>query len=227
MENDILIMGKSGSGKSSSLKTLDSKETVIINVLKKRLPFKGSSQLYNTENKNLFNCDCYDVIINYLNAIDKNATYVKNVIIDDVSYVMRKEYFRTAKVSGYNKFVDIGAHFQSIISTIESMREDLNVFLMMHCEEIVSDNVIVGYKASTIGKLIDNSYNPVEVVPMLLFSSVKYDESKKPVYGFYTHRCIEGTVEIPAKSPEGMFEEDFIPNDLGFVVNKMNEYYNG
>ena len=107
------------------------------------------------------------------------------------------------------------------------MREDLNVFLLMHCEEIVSDNVIVGYKASTIGKLIDNSYNPVEVVPMLLFSSVKYDESKKPVYGFYTHRCIEGTVEIPAKSPEGMFEEDFIPNDLGFVVNKMNEYYNG
>ena len=82
MANAILIMGKSGSGKSSSLKTLDSKETVIINVLKKRLPFKGSSQLYNTENKNLFNCDCYDVIINYLNAIDKNATYVKNVIID-------------------------------------------------------------------------------------------------------------------------------------------------
>lgn len=227
MANAILIMGKSGSGKSSSLKTLDSKETVIINVLKKRLPFKGSSQLYNTENKNLFNCDCYDVIINYLNAIDKNATYVKNVIIDDVSYVMRKEYFRTAKVSGYNKFVDIGAHFQSIISTIESMREDLNVFLLMHCEEIVSDNVIVGYKASTIGKLIDNSYNPIEVVPMLLFSTVKYDESKKPYYGFYTHRCIEGNAEIPAKTPEGMFEEDFIPNDLGYVVNKMNEYYNG
>jgi hypothetical protein len=227
MANAILIMGKSGSGKSSSLKTLDSKETVIINVLKKRLPFKGSSQLYNTENKNLFNCDCYDVIINYLNAIDKNATYVKNVIIDDVSYVMRKEYFRTAKVSGYNKFVDIGAHFQSIISTIESMREDLNVFLLMHCEEIVSDNVIVGYKASTIGKLIDNSYNPIEVVPMLLFSTVKYDESKKPYYGFYTHRCIEGNAEIPAKTPEGMFEENFIPNDLGYVVNKMNEYYNG
>ena len=179
------------------------------------------------KNKNLFNCDSYDTIISYLNAIDKSATHIKNIIIDDVTYVMRKEYFKTAKVSGYNKFVDIGAHFQSIISTIESMREDLNVFLLMHCEEIVSDNVIVGYKASTIGKLIDNSYNPVEVVPMLLFSSVKYDESKKPVYGFYTHRCIEGTVEIPAKSPEGMFEEDFIPNDLGFVVNKMNEYYNG
>ena len=166
-------------------------------------------------------------LADFADATAPAITHIKNIIIDDVTYVMRKEYFKTAKVSGYNKFVDIGAHFQSIISTIESMREDLNVFLLMHCEEIVSDNVIVGYKASTIGKLIDNSYNPVEVVPMLLFSSVKYDESKKPVYGFYTHRCIEGTVEIPAKSPEGMFEEDFIPNDLGFVVNKMNEYYNG
>lgn len=95
----------------------------------------------------------------------------------------------------------------------------------MHCEEVISDNVIVGYKPSTVGKLIDSSYNPMEVVPMCLFSSVVYDESKKPVYGFYTHRHMEGTVEIPAKTPDGMFEEDMIPNDLGIVVKAMNEYY--
>lgn len=73
MANAILIMGKSGSGKSSSIRTLEPKKTVIINVLKKRLPFKGSSQLYNTENKNLFNCDSYDTIISYLNAIDRKS----------------------------------------------------------------------------------------------------------------------------------------------------------
>ena len=97
---------------------------------------------------------------------------------------------------------------------------------MMHCEEVVSDNAIVGYKPSTVGKLIDSSYNPIEVVSVLLFASVKYDENKNPIYGFYTHRCLEGTVEIPAKTPEGMFEEDFIPNDLGVVVKAMNSYYN-
>ena len=227
MANVCLIMGKSGSGKSTSIKTLDPKTTVIFNVLKKRLPFKGSNKLYNEENKNLFNLDEYSQIINYLQGIDKGADYIKTIVIDDMSYVMRKEYFRTAKQTGFNKYTDMAAHFQSIIQTAENMRDDLNIFFVMHCEEVISDNVIVGYKPSTVGKLIDNSYNPIEVVPMLLFASVKYDENKQPIYGFYTHRCMEGNVEIPAKTPADMFEKDFIPNDLGKVTKIMNEYYNG
>ena len=225
MANVILVMGKSGTGKSTSIKGLDPKETVIFNVLKKRLPFKGSQGLYNAENKNLFNIDDFATISSYLESIGKSAAYVKNVVVDDISYVMRKEYFKLAKVTGFNKFVDMAAHFQTIIQTAENLRSDMNVFLMMHCEDVSSDNVIVGYKPSTVGKMIDNSHNPVEVVPMVLFSSVKYDESKKPVYGFYTHRCMEGSIEIPAKTPDGMFEEDFVPNDLGLVVKAMNEYY--
>lgn len=225
MGNVVMILGKSGTGKSTAIKTLNPKETVVINVLKKRLPFKGSGSLYNKENKNLFNVDDYASINSFIESINKNAGYVKNVVVDDLTYVMRKEYFKSAKVTGFTKFVDMGSHFQSIIQTAENTREDLNIFLVMHCEEVLSDNVIVGYKPSTIGKMIDSTYNPIEVVPMVLFSSVKYDENKKPMYGFYTHRCMEGSTEIPAKSPDEMFEEDFIPNDLGLVVKAMNEYY--
>ena len=226
MGNVCLILGKSGSGKSTSIKGLDPKETVIFNVLKKRLPFKGSASVYNTDNKNLFNLDEYDKLNSYLQSIDKNAPHIKNIVADDITYVMRKEYFKTAKITGFNKFVDIASHFQSIISTAENMRDDINFFILMHSEDVVSDNSIVGYKPSTVGKLIDSSYNPMEVVPMLLYSAVKYDENKNPIYGFYTHRCLEGSIEIPAKTPEGMFEEDFIPNDLGIVVKSMNDYYN-
>lgn len=226
MANIILVLGKTGTGKSSSIKGLDPKETVIFNVLKKRLPFKGSASLYNAENKNLFNIDKYDTIVSYLQSINDNAKHVKNVIIDDGTYIMRKEYYRTAKVTGYNKFVDMAAHFQNIISTAENLRDDLNVFIIMHCEDVTSDKTIVGYKVSTIGSMIDNSYNPEEVVPMTLFSNVKFDDKGVPTYGFYTHRCMDGNVLIPAKSPHGMFEEDFIPNDLGLVVKAINEYYN-
>ena len=226
MANICLILGQTGTGKSTSIKGLNPKETVIFNVLKKRLPFKGSKSIYNEENKNLFNIDDYSVMINYMQGINKSALNVKNIIIDDATYIMRKEYFKTAKITGFNKFVDIAAHFQNIISTAENLRDDLNIFIMMHCEEVVSDNVIIGYKASTVGKLIDNSYNPAEVVPITLFSAVKYDDKGNYSYGFYTHRCIEGNVEIPAKSPKDMFEEDFIPNDLGIVTKAMNEYYN-
>lgn len=100
MANCVIILGKSGTGKSTSIKGLDPKETVIINTLKKRLPFKGSNSMYNTENKNLFNIDDYTSVINYLTNISQKATYVKNVVLDDSIYVMRKEYFKRAKETG-------------------------------------------------------------------------------------------------------------------------------
>lgn len=225
MANICMILGKSGTGKSTSIKTLDPKETVVLNVLRKRLPFKGSASIYNRESKNLFNVDEYTEVINMLNSIDEKAKHVKNIIIEDMTYIMRKEYFKRAKENGYTKYTELAQHFQQIISTCENMREDVNVFFILHSEDVQSDKVNVGYKVSTIGALIDSQYNPVEVVPMVLYSAVKYDGKGNASYGFYTHRCMEGTVEIPAKSPDGMFEEDFIPNDLGAVVKAMTEYY--
>lgn len=100
MANICLILGKSGTGKSTSIKGLNPKETVIINVLKKRLPFKGSNSAYNEKNNNIFNVEDYSTINTYLSSINKNATYVKNVVLDDITYVMRKEYFKAAKVNG-------------------------------------------------------------------------------------------------------------------------------
>ena len=225
MSNVVLLLGKSGTGKSTSVKTLNPKETVVLNVLGKRLPFKGSSSMYSPENKNLFQVSDYANVVNLLRNIGEKAPHVKNVILDDAIYVMRKEYFERAKEVGYGKYTELAQHFQSIISTCEKLRTDLNVFLILHSEDVVSDNAIVEYKVSTIGKLLDNQYNPVEVVPMVLYSSVIYDDKGVASYGFYTHRHKEGTVVIPAKTPEGMFEEEFIPNDLQLVVNKMNEYY--
>ena len=226
MANIIMLLGKSGTGKSTSIKGLDSKETVVINVLGKRLPFKGSNSLYNKENKNLFQRDTYTEIISLVQNISDKAANDKNIILDDVIYVMRKEYFSRAKETGYGKYTELAQHFQQIISTCEKLRDDLNVFMILHSEDVQSDKVTTGYKVSTVGNLVDNCYNPLEVVPMVLYSSIRYDDKGNASYGFYTHRCKEGTVEIPAKTPDEMFEEDFIPNDLGYIVNKMNEYYN-
>ena len=225
MANVCMILGPSGTGKSTSIKGLDPKETVVLNVLRKRLPFKGSNNIYNAENKNLFPIDDYTQIVNLLETINKKALHVKNVIIEDMTYIMRKEFFKRAKETGYGKFTEIAQHFQQVISTCENMRDDINVFFILHSEAIQSDKTTIGYKVSTVGAMIDSQYNPVEVVPMVLYSAIKFDDKGNASYGFYTHRCMEGTVEIPAKSPDGLFEEDFIPNDLGLVIKAMNEYY--
>lgn len=224
MANTVMLLGKSGTGKSTSIKTLSPDETIIVNVLGKRLPFKGSSSVYSKEKKNMFRLDDYSQVIKLLEQIDKLPN-IKNVIIDDCIYIMRKEYFQRAKETGYGKYTELAQHFQQIVALCEKMREDLNVFLILHSEDIQSDNTITGYKVSTIGKLLDSQYNPIEVVPMVLYSSVKYDDKGAASYGFYTHRTKEGSIEIPAKTPDGMFEEDFIPNDLGLVVKAMNDYY--
>lgn len=103
MANNVILLGKTGTGKSTSIKGLDPKETVIINVLGKKLPFKGSNSMYNKDAKNAFQIDEYTALINLLTNIDKSASHVKNIIVDDMAYIMRKEYFKRSKESGYGK----------------------------------------------------------------------------------------------------------------------------
>lgn len=100
MANIVMILGASGTGKSTSIKSLNPEETVIINLLKKKLPFKGSSSIYNAEKKNMFNIDTYDKIIAYLKGIDEKMPNVKTIVLDDFTYEMRKEMFATAKQTG-------------------------------------------------------------------------------------------------------------------------------
>lgn len=155
MANNVILLGKTGTGKSTSIKGLNAKETVIINILGKKLPFKGSNSLYNKEAKNSFQVEEYTALINLLNNIDKNAPHIKNIVVDDFAYVMRKEYFKRSKEQGYNKYTELATHTQQIINTCENMRDDINVFFVYHSEDVISDGSIVEFKVATIGKLLD------------------------------------------------------------------------
>lgn len=225
MSNLVLIMGESGSGKSTSVKGLDPKETVVFNILGKRLPFKGSAGQYNEANKNLFKISNWETVVNYLKSIDSNAPHIKNVVIDDAIYIMRTEFFDRSKETGFTKYNELADHFRRIIAVCGSLRDDLNIFMMMHIETVEADGSIIGYKSSSVGKLLDKMYRPEENVAITLFAQPRYNDKGIPEYGFYTHRMKVNGIEICAKTPEGMFEEDFIPNDLGTVVKAMKEYY--
>lgn len=225
MSNFAIILGDTGSGKSTSIKSLDPRETVIINVLGKRLPFKGSNSSYSKENKNLFTSSDYNFVLALLDNINNNAPHVKNIVLDDAIYIMRTEFFDRSKERGYDKYNELADHFRRIIAKCGSLRNDINVFMLLHIENVESDGSLVGYKSASVGKLLDKMYNPLESVAVTLFAQPKYDDKGVPTYGFYTHKMKVGGVELPCKTPEGMFEDDFIPNDLQAVVNAMNEYY--
>ena len=218
-------MGESGSGKSTSIKSLDPKETVIFNILGKRLPFKGSAIAYNETNKNLFKVDNWQTIVDYLHSIDASAPHIKNIVIDDAIYIMRTEFFNRSKERGFDKYNELADHFRRIIATCGSLRDDLNIFMLLHTESIEADGSIIGYKSSSVGKLLDKMYRPEENTAITLFAQPKFDEKGKASYGFYTHKMRVNGIELPSKTPEGMFEEDWIPNDLGLVSKAMKEYY--
>jgi hypothetical protein len=206
MSNLVLVMGESGSGKSTSVKSLDPKETIVFNILGKRLPFKGSAASYNAENKNIFKIEKYDTVLTYLDSINTKKPEIKNIVIDDAIYIMRTEFFDRSKEVGFNKYNELADHFRKIIAKCGSLRDDLNIFMLLHTESIEADGSIIGYKSSSVGKLLDKMYRPEENTAITLFAQPKFDDKGKATYGFYTHKMKVNGIEIPAKTPEGMFE---------------------
>ena len=222
----LIVLGPTGSGKSRSIKNLNPQETMIVNVLKKDLPFKGSRSIYSMDNKNMINISDWDKIVTFINSVSASMPNVKNLVLDDVRFVMEKEFMKRAKETGYAKFTEYAQHFQTIIETAENAREDLKVVMMMHDDDIVNDKTIVGKKVKLVGQMVEAHYNPIEVVSMCLYCKPTFDKNDKPVYQFFTQKCLVDNIEIPAKSPEEMFATETIPNDLDLVFKAIDEYYN-
>lgn len=225
MAQEILIIGQSGTGKSTALTNLNPKETAIINPAKKALPFKGFKTKYTEYHKdtnptgNLFNVDNAQTVLSVLEYINTKRLDIKNVIIDDANYIMAFEYIKRAKETGFQKFTDIGVNYSNIITKGCSMRNDINFIVMMH-PEVDTDalgNKIV--KAKSVGKLVDQYLNIEGMFSIVLYTKVTKQE-KGLSFVFITQNDGSNT----GKSPRGMFETLEIDNDLNEVLKKIEEY---
>lgn len=227
MAQEILIIGESGSGKSTSLENLDPKSTFIINVAKKPMPFKGWKKNYiklskETPKGNYIESDNSSIIIQTMKHIDENMPHIKTVVIDDFQYVMANEYMRRANEKGYDKFTDIGLHAWQVVTTGKNLREDISFIMIGHAESSVDLQGSRKLKFKTIGKLVDNVINIEGMFTVVLFTDVFIDADKKIQHVFLTQS--DGT--NTAKSPKDMFDSIKIPNNISTVITKMNEYYN-
>ena len=102
MSNLVIVLGPSGSGKSTSIKNLNPKETLVLALkdIDKTLPFKGSRKLYNAENKNYFALNGYADIITTMQSASDKVSSIKNIILEDATYIMRTEYFNRSSEGG-------------------------------------------------------------------------------------------------------------------------------
>jgi hypothetical protein len=218
----IGIVGATGTGKSTSVKHLDPKETYIINVAKKELPFKGAEKLYNAEAKNYKEVDDANEITRLLKTISDKAPHIKNIIIEDSNYIMGFNMLARATEVGFTKFTIMAKDMVELFREARRLRDDLKVFYFTHPETIEDSGEIVGYKIKTAGKLIDNQIVLEGLLTICLYTHVEESKDGTATYNFVTNRF----KKYPAKSPDGMFADIRIPNNLQQVVNSIDEYYN-
>lgn len=195
----VLVLGSSGSGKSTSLRNFEADNIGIFNVAGKPLPFrkklpKADNATYNTIYKGL------------------KEPKLKNYVIDDSQYLMAFEAFDHAKETGYGKFTNLALNFKNLITyIITSLPDDVIVYFLHHTE-LTDDGKI---KAKTLGKMLDNQLTVEGLFSIVLLCQVEGNE-----HYFITNS--DGS--NPAKTPLEMFEMK-IPNDLEFVDKTIREYY--
>ena len=113
MSNTVLILGQSGSGKSTSIRTLDPETTFILSILDKPLPFRGYKKKYNAELKNYYSTDDYRAILSYIKAIDERRPEITTLVIDDLFYLMSNEFMNRVMERGFDlRRVSLPGHQQ-------------------------------------------------------------------------------------------------------------------
>jgi len=210
MAKKILILGDSGAGKSTAIRNLDPASTYIIQGTPKELPFKGSSKNYNKEKRNLRAPQTIKNINGILKGINEKGPHIKTIVIDDFNYFMNFDYFERIFEKGYDKYNEIAKDVRDVFNTIDSLRDDLIVYVMAHIQR--NEEGIISTK--TVGKLLDNL-----LVIEGLFTIVFLAFGAKFDYKFKT-----GGI-VPAKAPVGMFENNEVENDLALINKIIKEYY--
>jgi hypothetical protein len=204
-------MGKSGTGKSYSMRNLDPKTTYLIGAVKKILPWKGGRADYSIEKKNVFYTMNYMQIFDYIHRINLNAPHIKNIVIDDSQYLMGGEFMGRALETGFTKFTEIGKKYYDLIMFCKEMRDDLNIFFLTHTEEDEQKHT----KMKTIGKMLDDKICLEGLFTVILETQVSDGE-----YKFMTQNNGRNT----ARSPHEMFSGSLIDNDLAQVDKAMRDY---
>lgn len=220
MAKGVLIIGESGSGKSTSLENLNPKETFVINVKNKTLPWRGSSKQYSLENKNYFQSDQSAIVVSTLKNISEKATHIKTIIIDDSQYIAADEFISKVSEKGYEKFNVLAKNVYNIIDIVTTLRDDLIVYYLWHSEVIMDGGEVRKIKAKTIGKMLDQYLTVEGMFTYVLFTEVEKTKDGMK-YWFVTNT--DGITT--AKTPKGMLEYK-IPNDLSLVNKAINEYNN-
>lgn len=210
MSKAIMILGTSGSGKTTSLEKLDPKQTFYIDADGKGMSWKGWRNQYNKENKNYFRCDDPAQIYALMQQIDMKQTQIKYLVLDTLNSAMIADEMRRIKEKTYDKWVDLSQSVYNIVDYSNKMRDDLTVILIGHTQ--TSDD---GFTCMlTNGRKLNKICLESKMTTVLI---AKVNENGE--YIFETK-----AKNSTAKTPRGAFDTDEIPNDVTLVIKALKDF---
>ena len=202
------ILGESGTGKSTSLRSMNPADTLLIQSIKKPLPFRSNGWKYlSKEGGNIFVCDQSAQIIAAMHKTQRPI-----IVIDDFQYILANEFMRRTDERGFDKFTDIGKHAWDILCAASTLPDHVRVYILSHTETSDSGRV----KAKTIGRMLDEKITIEGMFSIVMRTCVINGQ-----YLFSTRNNGSDTV----KTPLGLFDADHIDNDLAAVDAAIVDYY--
>lgn len=213
MSRAILVYGESGSGKTTSLRTLDPKTTLIIDADRKGLSWRGWRKSYNTANKNYIQSSDVAVIMNYLTRVNEgDLKHIKVVVIDTLNMCMIDSEMSRMQEKNFDKWADLAWSVWGLLTNIHLYREDLTIVCMAHAQTDRDDNGYMFTHMKTSGRKLD------KLVPESKFTTVLLAKGGGGRYTFVTQAD-----HSTAKSPMGCFDKE-IENDMAAVIAALKEY---
>jgi hypothetical protein len=203
-----LILGQSGTGKSTSLRNLNPDDVLLIQVVKKPLPFRSAGWKYlSKDGGSIYVSDNPEVIIKRMQQTTRPI-----IVIDDYQYVMANEYMRRSQETGFTKFTEIGRKTWDVFTAATQLADNKRVYILSHTEE----NDAGKTKIKTIGKMLDEKITLEGMVTICLQTAIINEQ-----YVFMTKNNGHNTV----KSPIGLFDHEHVENDMSAVDKAICEYY--
>ena len=209
----IGIMGESGAGKTTSLRTLDPATTYIIDCDKKGLSWKGWKKQYNKENKNYIAVDDPITVRSLCKNINDKAPNIKVLVIDTLNGIMVADEMRRSKEKGFDKWQDLATCVWGIVNDCLSYRDDLTVIFICHSQTEMTDSGYMWTRIKTSGKKLDKIVLESKFNTVLLAKCVDGKHIFETQSNFST-----------AKSPLGAFDSDVIENDISKVLKALEEF---
>ena len=213
MSKVICIMGESGSGKTTSMRNLNPKETYYIDCDGKGLSWKGWRSQYNAQEKNYKNTDDPETVFGLIVGISEKCPNIKYIVVDTLNGIMIGDEMRRFKEKGYDKWQDLAQSVYNIIDRSNKLREDLTVIFTAHTQTESDDNGYMFTRIKTNGKKLN------KICLESKFTTVLLAKKKGDRYIFETQ-----SNNSTAKSPMGAFEAAEIENDIVKVIEALNEY---